>query len=140
MLSSSSHLALFLVYSLFVSMSPSGTSLQVRPDLCPATIFRSPFPSLPIFLELTSDVLSLLSPLALFFRRLAFHLHSFEWQLAKSPAGSALSYHFPFYNSIFADLSTHKFSHSFIVFASRFFSRRLSLPLRHPFVVHSIGT
>jgi len=43
---------------------------------------------------------------SLFFRRLALRFHAFEWQLATSPAGSAPSYHFPFHNSIFADLST----------------------------------
>ena len=43
-----------------------------------------------------------------------------------------VSYHFSFCNSIFADLSTLQFRHSFIVFASRSFSRRLFLPLRHP--------
>ena len=71
-------------------------------------------------------------------RRLALCFHAFEWQLATSPAGSALSYHFPLHNSIFANLSTLQFRHSFIVFASRSISRRLSLPLRHPSVVSSI--
>jgi hypothetical protein len=80
------------------------------------------------------------SHLALFPRRLALCFHAFEWQLATSPAGSALSYHFPLHDSILADLSTLHFRQSFIVFAPRFISRRLSLSLRHPSVVPSIGT
>ena len=79
---------------------------------------------------------SLSSHLAL----LCLRLYAFEWQLATSPAGSALSYHFPLHDSILADLSTLHFRQSFIVFVSRSISRRLSLPLRHPSVVPSIGT
>jgi hypothetical protein len=71
---------------------------------------------------------SLSSHLALIFRRLAIRFHAFEWQLATSPDGSALRYHFLFHNSIFADLSTLQFRHSFIVLAARSISRRLSLP------------
>ncbi len=41
-----------------------------------------------------------------FFSRLALRFHAFEWKLATSPAGSALSYHFPLHDSIFADPST----------------------------------
>ncbi len=58
------------------------------------------------------------------FRRLALRFHDFEFQLATSRAGSALIYHFPFHNSIFADL---QFRHSIIVFAYRSIFRRLSL-------------
>ena len=74
--------------------------------------------------------------ISLFFpRRLALRFHAFEWQLATSPAGSALSYHFPLHDSILADLSTLHFRQSFIVFAPRSISRRLSLTasFRRPF-------
>ena len=75
-----------------------------------------------------------------FFRRLALRFHAFEWQFATSPAESALSYHFPLHDSIFADLSTLYFRQSFIAFASRSISRRLSpitASFRRP---SSIGT
>ncbi len=74
---------------------------------------RSLYSSLPTFFHCCR--------ISLFSRRLALYLNSFKWQLATSPAGSALSYHFPFYNSIFADLSTLRFRHSFIALASRSF-------------------
>ncbi len=41
-----------------------------------------------------------------FSRLLALHFHALKLQLATSPAVSAPSYHFPFHNSIFVDLST----------------------------------
>ncbi len=53
-----------------------------------------------------SVVFSSSSRLVLFFRLLALHLLALQWQLAKSPALSAPSNHFPFHYSIFADLST----------------------------------
>ena len=40
-----------------------------------------------------------------FSRLLALHFHALKWQVATSPAATAPSYHFPFHNSIFADLS-----------------------------------
>ena len=50
-----------------------------------------------------------------------------KWQLATSPAVSAPSCHFPFHNSIFADLSTLYFQRPSSSSHLAFFSRRLAL-------------
>ena len=68
--------------------------------------FRFTIQSTPISLLFTSDVLHCLRISLFFSRRLALRFRAFEWQLATSPAGSALGYHFPLHDSIFADLST----------------------------------
>ncbi len=49
------------------------------------------------------------SHLTFFSCLLALHFHALKRQLAVSPAVSAPSYHIPFHNSTFADLSTNYF-------------------------------
>ena len=60
------------------------TSVQVRPYLRPATIFRSTIQSSPISLLFTSDVIHCPCISLFFSRRIALRFHALKWQLATS--------------------------------------------------------
>ena len=101
--------------SSFPCLKVEGSYKSGRNCAQPATIFSSKIQSSPISLLFTSDVLHRLRISLFFSLRLALRFYAFEWQLATSPAGSALNYHFPLHDSILADLSTLHFRQSFIV-------------------------